>query len=315
MSTHLVLTSHYGDSYHLHQCIKSVIVSFQCAGITDYKHLVFIDGLQGKNSDFSLDSFCYPNVEFHISSKNVGKSSAFNIMLSNSDCQYLFFLDSDDLFFPSKISQQSLYLESNDVILGTNYFSYHQSSPNIFLYSDYPCSDFLIRSSFIFFPYLLFSSFSCRFSTLANFSLTPFDESLSAGIDYNFYSNLFTSSQVANLLQPLVYYRINPNGMTKTTSTRKTQISAHLSSAKNFLLYLNPLISLSSDSDFLVFLLFSSKQLSPGFISSFIPDFSYQKSLHLSHSFLMSYRELLLSKPLTAAVYQNMSLNLKSWSY
>ena len=281
MSTHLVLTSHYGDSYHLHQCIKSVIVSFQCAGITDYKHLVFIDGLQGKNSDFSSDLFCYPNVEFHISSKNVGKSSAFNIMLSNSDCQYIFFLDSDDLFFPSKISQQSLYLESNDVILGTNYFSYHQSSPNIFLYSDYPCSDFLIRSSFVFFPYLLFSSFSCRFSTLANFSLTPFDESLSAGIDYNFYSNLFTSSQVANLLQPLVYYRINPNGMTKTTSTRKTQISAHLSSAKTFCTL--TLSYLSSDSDFLYFY-FSPLNIVTRSYFSFIPIFRI-KNLYICHYF------------------------------
>lgn len=315
MSTYLVLTSHYGDSYHLHQCIKSVIASFQYAGITDFKHLVFIDGLEGKNSDFSFDSFSYPNLEFHISPENVGKSSAFNIMLSNSDCQYLFFLDSDDLFFPSKISQQSQFLESNDVILGTNYFSYHQSSPNIFLDSNYPCSDFLIRSSFVFFPYLLFSSFSCRFSTLANFSLTPFDESLSAGIDYTFYSNLFTSSQVANLPHPLVYYRINPNGMTKTSSTRKAQISAHLSSAKKFLLYLNPLISFPSGTEFLVFLLFSSKQLSPGFISSLIPDFSYQKYLYLSHSFLTSYRELLLSKPLTVSICQNMSLNLKTWSY
>ena len=139
------------------------MVSFESAGISDYKHLVFIDGFEGKNSNLSLDSYSYPNLEFHISEVNVGKSAAFNIMFSMSDCRYLFFLDSDDIFLPSKISQQYSYLQSHDVILGANYFSYLQSSPSSFLISEYPCDDYSIRSSFVFFHFYFLAVFLAVF--------------------------------------------------------------------------------------------------------------------------------------------------------
>ena len=69
MPSHIVLTSHYGDSQHLHQCIKSVMSSFNFAGIDDYQHVIFVDGLEGKNSDFNPDNFNYRNISFHISKK------------------------------------------------------------------------------------------------------------------------------------------------------------------------------------------------------------------------------------------------------
>ena len=100
------------------------------------------------------------------------------------------------------------------------------------------------------FPYLLFSSFACRFTTLSSFSLSPFDESLAAGIDYHFYSKLLPSVKVSNLATPLVFYRINPKGMTKTLSTRIVQLNTHISCASHFL-GSHPSFDLPESSDFL----------------------------------------------------------------
>lgn len=315
MPSHIVLTSHYGDTQHLHQCIKSVISSFNFAGIDDYQHVVFVDGLDGKNHDFNSDIYSFKNLIFHISTRNVGKSSAFNFMLSRVDCQYIYFLDSDDLFLPEKISQQSQYLYSNDVVLGTNYFSYLRSSESIFLPSLYPTSDIDIRSSFVFFPHLLFSSFGCRFSTLSNFSLQPFDESLAAGIDYQFYSRLFPSVRVANLPSPLVFYRINPVGMTKTLSTRIVQLKTHITSASSFLSSLNPFLDFPQNSAFLVYLLFSSSQIPRHIIAALYPELDHKDLIIQSKYFLDRNKLTFLSDSTTAIVFKNMYSNLFSWTF
>tara|TARA_B100000674_G_C37976510_1_gene979665 strand:- start:1031 stop:1906 length:876 start_codon:yes stop_codon:yes gene_type:complete len=290
------------------------MLSFIFAGISDYQHVVFVDGLEGKNSDFNSDHYHYRNTTFHISSKNVGKSSAFNLMLSSVDCQYIYFLDSDDLFFPQKIYQQYNYLSCNNVVLGTNYLSYTRSSESIFMPSLYPTDDIDIRSAFVFFPYLLFSSFACRFSTLSNFSLTPFNDSLTAGIDYHFYSKLLPSVKVANLPTSLVFYRINPEGMTKTLSTRIVQLNTHISCASSFLARLIPSIVLPDSPAFLIYLLFSSKQISYEIASSLHPNFDHQHIINQSKYFLQCNRRSFLSDATTATVFNNMNVNLLSWA-
>jgi glycosyltransferase involved in cell wall biosynthesis len=313
MPSHIVLTSHYGDPQHLHHCIKSVILSFNFAGIDDYLHVVFVDGLEGKNLGFNPEHYNYRNLTLHISKINVGKSSAFNFMLSSIDCQYIYFLDSDDLFFPQKISHQSQYLYSNDVVLGTNYFSYIRSFESIFSPSSYPTDDLHIRSAFVFFPYLLFSSFACRFSTLSNFSLSPFDESLTAGIDYHFYSTLLPSVSVSNLPTPLVFYRVNPDGMTKTLTTRIVQLNTHITCASSFLAHLNPSLDFPVNSAFLIYLLFSSTQIPHHIVSALHPSLDHTDTIAQSKYFLDRNRSTFLSDLTTASVFNNMNSNLLSW--
>jgi glycosyltransferase involved in cell wall biosynthesis len=221
------LTSHKGSKADLRRCIKSVVADAKYSGITDYEHLVFLDGLGGEYCDDALSSFIEDSrIKIKHSETNRGKAACVNELIRSAEGEFILFLDSDDWSFPGRTRLQLQVIEREpETILGSNYYAWDGAGG--FRESVYPISDIDIKINFWRFPFLLYSSICIRKEDFVGNNLY-FDESLRAGIDYEFYSRAFQKLRVKNTVEHMVCYRAgNKGGITKSPESRREQLRVH----------------------------------------------------------------------------------------
>ena len=97
--------------------LSEALTSVQSQTFQDFEVIV-IDDASTDNSLEIINSFCYADSRFKSISleKNVGGGAARNVGLMAASARYVAFLDSDDFWFPEKLSIQLEILESNDDI-------------------------------------------------------------------------------------------------------------------------------------------------------------------------------------------------------
>ena len=95
--------------------LSEALTSVQGQTFQDFEVIV-IDDASTDNSLEIINSFCCMDSRFMCISleKNVGGGAARNVGLMAASARYVAFLDSDDFWFPKKLSIQLKMLESND---------------------------------------------------------------------------------------------------------------------------------------------------------------------------------------------------------
>lgn len=237
------LTSHRGRPAELKRCIASVRLDMLSSGISDYEHLIFLDGdASGCEELGTSDQF---NVRFFYSEINMGKGYCVNRLIDIAQGIFLFFLDSDDWNIIGRTKKQLAFLkDKNSFIAGSNFLYWDGGS--VFTESEYLLDNERIKQEFWRYPLLLYSSMCVRKRDLVNNSLF-FDETLIGGIDYEFYSRAFQVLSVGNNPDSLVVYRVgNEGGITASKNTRRAQLNTHKSVIQRLFDF-----SIADDSDLL----------------------------------------------------------------
>lgn len=232
------LTSHKGCLCDVRRCVRSIQADHMQSGIR-YEHLIWVDGHSSDSEELAhykeLERDSGGNLYFIFSSENKGKSHAMNTLIEVANGDIISFIDSDDWVLPGRSSETDRYIwEFEQTCVGSWYLTGDRGLKTIELVK-YPLTSPEIRAYFLFFPYLLFSSLSIRNKILQADHHLRFDESLSAGLDYDFYSKLLGRVEISNIPKPLVYYTQNPNGITRTKMTRETQLKTHARVARQVL--------------------------------------------------------------------------------
>jgi len=232
------LTSHKGSFSDIKRCIRSIQADHIKSGIR-YEHLVWVDGVASNSEEIDqykeLEKGSGDNLYFIVSSENKGKSHAMNSLIEVANGKIISFIDSDDWVLPGRSSETNRYIsEFEQTCVGSWYYTGDRALKTIEL-AEYPLTSSEIRAYFLFFPYILFSSLSIRSDILQKDEQLRFDETIRAGLDYEFYSKLLGRVEVSNIPKPLVFYTKNPNGITRDRVSRQMQLNTHARVAKTIL--------------------------------------------------------------------------------
>lgn len=111
-----IITPVYNSEKYLKDTIESVIMQ-------DYENweLIIIDDSSTDNSRAIVKSYMLKDERIHLIllSENSGVANARNVGMKASRGRYIAFLDSDDLWYPDKLSQQVTFMKTHNY-----YFTY-----------------------------------------------------------------------------------------------------------------------------------------------------------------------------------------------
>ncbi len=100
-------------TYNRANYILEAIESVRQQTYQDYEIVVVDDGSRDNTREV-LSDLIKKNAVHYIYQQNQGESSARNRGISQSNGEYIAFLDSDDLFLPTKLEKQAGYLDSDE---------------------------------------------------------------------------------------------------------------------------------------------------------------------------------------------------------
>ncbi|WP_448162914.1 glycosyltransferase [Bacillus mobilis] len=133
----------YNAEKYIEQTIESILKQTY-----NKIELIIVDDESTDNSSYIVKRIQknYPNKIKYIYQKNQGVSVARNTGIENANGDYIAFLDSDDLWYPTKIEKQieSMYLNKMDACYcGYNYF-YEETSKRIQNFTEFQKGDIAI---------------------------------------------------------------------------------------------------------------------------------------------------------------------------
>lgn len=194
-------------TYNRSDLLKLAISSVLSQSYTDYEIIVVDDG-STDNTRKVVESFNAEAIRY-VYQNNMGRSAARNAGISSAKGQYIAFLDSDDIFLPSKLELQVKCLDSNPLCgLVYSYASNVDENGNSLAYhydgdlsgSVYP--DMLyIRNNFITTPTVM-----VRANILSETG--GFDESMHMCEDLDLWRRIARNHQVMQIRQSLAQVRI-----------------------------------------------------------------------------------------------------------
>ena len=137
-----IITPSFNSSRFVEECIDSVL-----SQTYDYWELLIVDDCSSDNSCDLIEKYNDSRIVLIELEKNVGASEARNIALRKAKGKYIAFLDSDDMWMPTKLENQIYFMQQKDIAFsfssyqpmsedGNKLFSVIKA-PNIITYSSY----------------------------------------------------------------------------------------------------------------------------------------------------------------------------------
>ena len=142
--------------------------------------------------------------------RNVGVGFARNFAIAKADCEYLVFLDADDVAHPTRIAVQTAYLESSPDIGAVASAAWVIDSVRRYKYPFGPLSPEEISVTLVFRNPLVTSSVSMRRQRWI-----PFESDSEPGGDYYLWARLTPEVRFASLKRRLSTYRQHADGISK----------------------------------------------------------------------------------------------------
>jgi len=237
----VVLAVHNGEAYLSH-AIDSLLEQT----LTDYELIVVDDG----SSDHSWDMICecaagQKRLVTIRNGKNIGLSASLNKGLHVAQGRYVARQDADDMSSPKRLERQVAYLAKHtDVgLLGTAYDVIDSKGHSVEMHRQ-PSSDTEIRWQMLFYNAFCHSSVMFR-RELVTKSGKCYDEGLPYAQDYELWARLLRHTRGANLVSPLVSYRIHESNM--GIANRDVQTRVVLDIASRQLADLEPRVPVSRE--------------------------------------------------------------------
>ena len=137
-----IITPSFNSSRFIEECIDSVL-----SQTYDYWELLIVDDCSSDNSCELIKKYNDSRIILIELEKNIGASKARNIALRKAKGKYIAFLDSDDIWMPTKLDDQIHFMQQKDIAFsfssyqhmsedGSELFSVIKA-PNIITYSSY----------------------------------------------------------------------------------------------------------------------------------------------------------------------------------
>ncbi|HGJ5860502.1 MAG TPA: glycosyltransferase family 2 protein [Arsenophonus nasoniae] len=105
--------------------------------------LYIINDASNDNTKNIIKSFSDDRIVYIENNKNLGVSKSRNIGIQSCQGKYIAFLDSDDIWLPTKLEEQLVFLENGWDVVCSNYISFDEKlnkkerlSPEIINYTD-----------------------------------------------------------------------------------------------------------------------------------------------------------------------------------
>lgn len=207
-------------TYNRKDLVLETINSVLKQTFKDYEIIVVDDG-STDGTQLELSYLVHSGKLRYVYQENNGLASARNRGIDESVGRYLAFLDSDDIWLPSKLEKQVAMLEKDPhcamVYTDSRNFNEYGLSPVSRLVS----SDKNTMAGMIW-EYLVMGNFINPSTVLIRKTVIGqvgyFDTALKMGEDWDFWMRIAHKNRIGFIDEALVHYRIHSNNMTKNTA-------------------------------------------------------------------------------------------------
>lgn len=208
--------------------LKQAIESILNQDLTDFEFIIINDGSTDNSGDI-IQSFNDKRIIYLENIGNKGIVYSLNFCVKKSKGKYIARMDADDISKPNRLKKQYEYLESNPhTVLCGSFASVINAKGEITDEIILPTKDIDIKVNQLFCNSFVHPSIMAKSSIFKRFN---YSEDFLYVEDYFLFTTISLKYPVANIDEPLIYYRDHENN---TTTTKKKLIEQRV---KNVIKY------------------------------------------------------------------------------
>ena len=215
----VLLAVHNGER-HLRASIRSVLAQT----FEDFELLV-VDDASTDGTREILDAFAEPRMRILTNTENLGLTRSLNRGLREARGRYVARQDADDLSDPPRLARQVALLERRpELALVATQYRRIDDSGEVESAREVPTEAVDIRWRLLFLNAFTHSSVTFRRDVVL--ALSGYDETYSYAQDYDLWSRIAATHEVAALPESLVCYRRTADSMTATSGRAADEVAA-----------------------------------------------------------------------------------------
>ncbi len=198
-----VLMSVYNGEKYLHEAVESILNQ----SFTDFEFLIINDG-STDNSVKIIKSFNDARIHLISNSKNLKLAKTLNKGIDLAQGKYIVRMDCDDISFPERLSKQVDFMEKHSEVgvCGSWVELIGENSGQIWNFA-LGNSD-ILKCLLLFSNYIFHPTVIIRKSLLKKYNIY-YDSSFTTSQDYDLWCRISEYSQISNLQEVLLYYRVH----------------------------------------------------------------------------------------------------------
>lgn len=213
-----VLMSVFNGEQYLKEAIDSVLNQTY----TDFDLLIINDG-STDNSLGIIQSYKDPRIKLINNDQNLGLINSLNKGIGLIHSDYIIRMDSDDICLPNRIEAQVNFMDAHPEV-GASGSHYFQLKEDKHFEIDLPISSEEIKAFLIFNCPLAHPTTIIRKQVLDTYHI-KYETGYLYSEDYHFWLQLSKVSQLRNLKESLIYYRMHANQITGHPNKAKERLS------------------------------------------------------------------------------------------
>ena len=213
-----VITSVYNEENHIRESLDSIFNQT----FTDFELIVVNDGSTDGTRDILITYMDkYPNMRLLENKYNEGIPVSRNRALLEAKGEYIAIHDGDDISLPDRLLTEVQFMEwnKNVVVVGSHAIKISATGQKTGLMSYPPPSTQKAYSMILKMKFNPIIDPSCMYrrQTILEFGGYPMEPEWITVPDFHLWCRLISSNlRIANIQKPLIKYRINPKGVTRT---------------------------------------------------------------------------------------------------
>lgn len=205
----------YNGATHLSLAIQSILNQT----FDDFEFIIADDASQD-NSVSVIESFNDPRIKLIRNHKNLGLRRTLNKLIDHSLGMYIARMDQDDISFPDRFEKQNSFLDVNRNIDICGSWVKTISDQNIGNTWSYPPTDHSTIISRLFFGTCIIHPTVFMRRESIDLNDLRYDDEYEHAEDYDFWVRASEKLYLANIPEPLLYYRIGNQKVDRYKSTQ-----------------------------------------------------------------------------------------------
>lgn len=194
----------------------------------DFELIILNDG-STNNCEDVIKSYSDERIKYYKNEANLGLSKTRNNLHELANCEFIAYMDSDDISDKTRLEKQINFLEKNpDVnIIGTNCEKFPKYSVDNYFISHQD-----IKNSFLFRGCGFCSASAMIKKRILDETKIKYDENIVSAEDYTFWLELIDSATFANIPEVLYRYRWHEGNISRSKTTFFQSINAQYAMIK-----------------------------------------------------------------------------------
>lgn len=219
-----IITTVYNAAPYLKQSLDSVFNQT----FKDFELILVNDGSTDESKDIMLKYLHLPNVRLLENTYNEGIPTSRNRALLAAKGDYVAIHDGDDISFPERFQREVDYLdEHKDITFLGSYaikINHNGDTTGSMVYPPKTTPEaFMLINKFKLNPIIDSSCMYRKAAIIKNGGYTM-EEDLRTALDFHLWCRLLSQGyKLTNIQEPLIYYRVNPKGVTRTENDKMVE--------------------------------------------------------------------------------------------